>query len=140
MTSLYPHSVILHAGSLIYQIPRLLLIKIPHQHLVIYPLNFSIDFRHIGGKKGHFVGAFYVDVTQARRIVFNRSHALRGNAVKTFQRPLSPNIYLQQSLLPRRITRTRITPMFRQVDITALYRIGMDIIELLPHHGLAKYC
>ena len=51
-----------------------------------------------------------------------------GMQPQTLQRPVSPCVNLQQPSLPDIMTGTRITPMFRHVDVTALYRIGMDVV------------
>jgi hypothetical protein len=57
---------------------------------------------------------------------------------RTLQRPPSPQIDIDQPAKPHIIRRTRITPVLRQTDIPALYRIGMNIIQFFPHHRFVK--
>ena len=42
-----------------------------------------------------------------------------------------------QSLLSRIISSTGISPMFSQINISALDRVLMNIVQLLPQHGFA---
>ena len=62
-----------------------------------------------------------------------------GNPVPEAQLPddISPiPNHLNQPLLTGIIARAGIAPMFRPVDIAALDRVPMDIVQLLPHDRL----
>jgi len=52
----------------------------------------------------------------------------RGNAALDAPASSLPGVYINQPRQPHIITRARIAPMLRQVHITALYRISVNVV------------